>query len=58
MQASPPGLWQDGTPLDHQARFQFFDPLGDGSAIATPHQLQLLKPFAYDSSSSHYDQMH
>ncbi|XP_062218175.1 squamosa promoter-binding-like protein 3 isoform X2 [Phragmites australis] len=58
MQASAPGLWQDGTPLDHQVRFQAFDPLGSGSAITTPHQLQLPKPSAYDSSSSHYDQMH
>ncbi|TVU33482.1 hypothetical protein EJB05_25303 [Eragrostis curvula] len=58
MQGSSPGLWQDGPALDHQARFQAFDPLSSGSGIATPHQLHLLKPHSYDSSPSHYDQMH
>ncbi|XP_062224102.1 squamosa promoter-binding-like protein 3 [Phragmites australis] len=53
MQGSSPDLWQDGTPVGHQAHFQAFD---NGSAMV--HELQLPKPPPYDSSSSHYDLMH
>jgi hypothetical protein len=58
MQASSPGLWQDGAALDLHARFQALDPLGSGSTIATAHELQLPRPSLYDGSSSHYDLMH
>ncbi|RCV05540.1 hypothetical protein SETIT_1G091900v2 [Setaria italica] len=54
-QASPPGLWQDGTALDLHARFQALDPMGNGSAIAAAHELQLPRPPSYNGSSSHYD---
>jgi hypothetical protein len=49
------GLWRDGTALEHEARFQSFDPLSNGSTIAAPHQLHLLP--SYDGSPSPYDQM-
>ena len=64
MQASSPGLWQDGgAALGHHAhaRFQALDALGSsGAAIATTAQelLQLPRPpSSYDSPSSHYDLM-
>ncbi|KAK3155981.1 hypothetical protein QOZ80_2AG0101280 [Eleusine coracana subsp. coracana] len=58
VQGSSAGLWQDGTAVDHHARFQAFDPLSNGSAaIASPHQLHLLTPPSYDRSPSHYYQM-
>jgi hypothetical protein len=37
------GLWQEGTGLDHEARFQALDPLSNGGGIAAPHQVHLLK---------------
>jgi hypothetical protein len=68
MQASSPGLWQDGggAALGHHAhahahtRFQALDATGSGATIATTAQelLQLPRPpSSYDSSSSHYDLM-
>ncbi|OEL29398.1 Squamosa promoter-binding-like protein 12 [Dichanthelium oligosanthes] len=58
MQASPPGLWQDGASMDLHARFQALIPLGHDSAMAAVHELQLPKPSSFDGSSSHYDLMH
>ncbi|KAK3152118.1 hypothetical protein QOZ80_2BG0154650 [Eleusine coracana subsp. coracana] len=57
VQSSSAGLWQDGTAVDHHARFQAFDPSNGSAAIASPHQLHLLTPPSYDLSPSHYDQM-
>ncbi|CAD6248124.1 unnamed protein product [Miscanthus lutarioriparius] len=63
MQASSPGLWQDGgAALGHHAhaRFQALDALGSsGAAIATAQELLQLPrpPSSDDSSSSHYDLM-